>query len=176
MPGNEIDVFLQPFIQELKKLWDKGVETFDASINQTFKMRVALMWTISDFPGLGNLSGWNTHTGLACPVCNFDFEPQRLPHSKKWCFMCHRRFLDASHRFRSNKSQFNGNTELRDPPKILSGFEILEQLQNIDVIFGKVHELKGGGKRSRGTLEDESETQQWKKKSIFLNFHIGNLI
>ena len=167
MPGNDIDVYFQPLIQELQELWEDGVETYDASTNKMFQMHAALMWTISDFPGLGNLSGWNTHTGLACPVCNFDFEPQRLPHSKKWCFMCHRRFLDASHRFRSNKSQFNGNTELRDPPKILSGSEILEQLQNIDVIFGKVHELKGGGKRSRGTLADESETQQWKKKSIF---------
>ena len=97
MPGNDIDIYLQPLIQELKELWHDGVETFDASINQTFKMHAALMWTISDFPGLGILSGWNTHTSFAYPTCNFDFEPQWLPYSKKSCFMGHRHFLDPNH-------------------------------------------------------------------------------
>ena len=46
MIGNEIDICLQPLIEELKELWEKGV---------------ALLWTISDFPGLATLSGWNTH-------------------------------------------------------------------------------------------------------------------
>ncbi|XP_052197234.1 uncharacterized protein LOC127804414 [Diospyros lotus] len=52
MPGNDIDVYLQPLIKDLKDLWDGGVKTFDASLNQMFNMRVALIWTISDFPGL----------------------------------------------------------------------------------------------------------------------------
>jgi hypothetical protein len=37
-PGNNIDVYLQPLIEELKVLWDLGVETYDASLNQTFQM------------------------------------------------------------------------------------------------------------------------------------------
>ena len=37
-PGNEIDVYLQPLIEELKVLWESGVETYDASNNQTFQM------------------------------------------------------------------------------------------------------------------------------------------
>ena len=102
------------------------METYDASTNKMFQMCAALMWTISDFPGLGNLSSWNTHTGLACLIFNFNFKPQCLPCSKKLCFMCHSRFLDASHRLRFNKAQFNGNNELRDLLKILSGSEILE--------------------------------------------------
>lgn len=89
-PGNNIDVYLQPLIKELKELWSDGVDTFDSSKNEMFRMRAALMWTVSDFPGLDSLSGWNTHTGLACPSCNFDAEPCRLPHSRKWCFIGHR--------------------------------------------------------------------------------------
>ncbi|XP_004514322.1 uncharacterized protein [Cicer arietinum] len=50
-PGNNIDVYLQPLIEELKVLWDLGVETYDASLKQTFQMRASLLWTISDFPG-----------------------------------------------------------------------------------------------------------------------------
>ncbi|KAF3618119.1 40S ribosomal protein S13 [Capsicum annuum] len=73
--GNNIDVHLQPLIKELNELWSEGVDTFNSSKNKIFKIRAALMWTVSDFPGLDILSGWNMHTGLACPSCNFDTEP-----------------------------------------------------------------------------------------------------
>ena len=56
-PGNDIDIYLQPLIDELKLLWDSGVETYDASRNETFQMRAALMWTISDFPAYAMFSG-----------------------------------------------------------------------------------------------------------------------
>ncbi|XP_020963472.1 uncharacterized protein LOC110265062 [Arachis ipaensis] len=35
-PGKSIDVYLQPLIEELKVLWEVGVETYDTSKNQTF--------------------------------------------------------------------------------------------------------------------------------------------
>lgn len=35
-PGNDIDVYLQQLIDELKLLWNSRVETYDASRNQTF--------------------------------------------------------------------------------------------------------------------------------------------
>ncbi|XP_058782834.1 uncharacterized protein LOC131657454 [Vicia villosa] len=124
-PGNKIDVYLEPLIKELSELWSDGVDTFDASINETFRMRATLMWTISDFPGLGNLSGWNTYTGLACPTCNFDTEPCRLYHGSKWCFMGHRRFLSRNHKFRFNRVRFDGSVEERNPPSKKSGSDIL---------------------------------------------------
>jgi len=167
MPGNDIDVYLQPLIKDLKDLWDSGVETFDASLNQMFNMRAALMWTISDFPGLGNLSGWNTHTGLACPTCNFDSVAHRLPHSRKWSFMGHYRFLEPNHRFRFNRVHFDGNTELRDPPVALSGSEIFKQLENINVTFGKWMDVEDNRKRTRRKNIKEGGCQQWRKKSIF---------
>lgn len=116
MPGNDIDVYLQPLIQELRELWYDGVQTFDSSKKETFKMRAALMWTISDFPGLGNLYGWNTYTEFACPTCNFTTDSYRLIHSRKWCFMGHRRFLESGHRFRLQRLRFNGKIEQREPP------------------------------------------------------------
>ncbi|CAM9000585.1 unnamed protein product [Rhodiola kirilowii] len=30
-PGNDIDVYLAPLIEDLKLLWNEGVRTFDAS-------------------------------------------------------------------------------------------------------------------------------------------------
>ncbi|XP_049364607.1 uncharacterized protein LOC125829432 [Solanum verrucosum] len=156
MHGNNIDVYLQPLVKELCELWNDGVETFDSSLNETFRMHAALMWTISDFPGLGILSGWNTHTGFACPTCNFDTEPCRLVHSKKWCFMGHRRFLRRNHRFRFNRVRFNGSTEERNPPIKLSGSDILRQIAE-----GKGAKLDGKRKRSKRA------TKQWNKRSIF---------
>ncbi|KAI9176295.1 hypothetical protein LWI28_000898 [Acer negundo] len=54
--GNDIDVYLQPLIDELKELCDNGLKTFDASTNQNFNMRASLLWTISDFSAYANLS------------------------------------------------------------------------------------------------------------------------
>ena len=82
MPGNDIDIYIQPLITALKELWEKGVE-YDAFKNAVFMMQACLLWTISDFPGLGILSGWNTYTSHACPSCNFDSSSCRLTFSKK---------------------------------------------------------------------------------------------
>ncbi|XP_059627617.1 uncharacterized protein LOC132270456 [Cornus florida] len=71
-PGKEIDVYLRPLIDELKELWVDGVMTYDASTMCTFRLHVALLWTINDFPTYGDLSGWVTKGYMACPVCNFD--------------------------------------------------------------------------------------------------------
>ncbi|XP_060169988.1 uncharacterized protein LOC132600681 [Lycium barbarum] len=169
MPGNDIDVYLQPLIQELRELWYDGVQTLDSSKNEIFKMRAALMWTISDFPALGNLSGWNTYTNFACPTCNFATDSYRLKHSRKWCFMGHRRFLRIGHRFRLQRTRFNGKIEQREPPILLSGSDILKQVEGINVIFGKVPELNDNGKRTRGQTVVEDRSRQWRKKSIFFD-------
>ena len=61
-----IDVYLQPLIDDLKKLWS-DVLTYDVSRKQNFMMRAALMWTINDFPTYGMLFGWGTNGRLTCP-------------------------------------------------------------------------------------------------------------
>ncbi|XP_060182958.1 uncharacterized protein LOC132612901 [Lycium barbarum] len=167
--GNNIDVYLQPLIKELNELWREGVDTFDSSKDEMFRMRAALMWTISDFPGLDILSGWNTHTSLACPSCNFDAEPCRLRHSRKWCFIGHRRFLGRNHKFRLMRHRFDGNVEERTPPKKLSGSDILQQVKDISVTFGRQAELSGKRKRNGKGSVGEGATQQWRKKSIFFD-------
>ncbi|XP_057756486.1 uncharacterized protein LOC130975764 [Arachis stenosperma] len=129
MPGNNIDIFLQPLICELNKLW-KGVDVYDSVDGNNFRMHAALFWTISDFSGLDNLSGWNTHTSLACPSCNFDTVSRRLKFGMKYCFMGHRRWLPDDHEYRHNKHSFDGHTELRGPPPTLLGRRILSQIES----------------------------------------------
>ena len=35
-PGNDIDVYLQPLVEELKDLWEVGIETYDVSLKHNF--------------------------------------------------------------------------------------------------------------------------------------------
>ncbi|XP_058725960.1 uncharacterized protein LOC131597270 [Vicia villosa] len=54
-PGNDIDVYLSPLIEDLRMLWEEGVDVFDGYSNENFKMRAMLFCTINDFPAYGNL-------------------------------------------------------------------------------------------------------------------------
>ncbi|CAA7039098.1 unnamed protein product [Microthlaspi erraticum] len=51
------------------KVWKHFQKTYNVSRKENFKMRAALMWTISDFPAYGMLAGWMTHGRLACLYC-----------------------------------------------------------------------------------------------------------
>ncbi|XP_057452582.1 uncharacterized protein LOC130744411 [Lotus japonicus] len=152
-PGKNIDVFLQPLIEELKILWDSGVETYDSSLNQTFQMRAALLWTINDFPAYAMLSGWSTKGKLACPCCHYNTNSTYLRYSRKMCYMDHRIFLPTDHEYRSNIRAFNGKEEYRTAPDLLKGEDVLDLLENFTNIFGKTQKKVTNG--------------PWRKKSIF---------
>ncbi|XP_075097564.1 uncharacterized protein LOC107823484 [Nicotiana tabacum] len=69
-PGNDIDVYLQPLIEELKE------QTYDAETKQTFQMCAALLWTVSDLTALAMLSGWSTKGRLALSHLLFTLYPR----------------------------------------------------------------------------------------------------
>ncbi|XP_060190633.1 uncharacterized protein LOC132619889 [Lycium barbarum] len=100
-------------------------------------MRAALLWTVSDFPALAMLSGWSTKGKLACPTCNYDTCSQYLKHSRKMCYLGHRRFLPSDHPLRKDKKSFDGKKEHRPAPTPLSGIEVLEELHEFNNVFGK---------------------------------------
>ena len=154
-PGNEIDVYLQPLIAELKELWETGIETYDAHFNNTFTLHASLLWTISDFPGYGVLSGWTTKGYLGCPECHYETSSTYLKHSRKVCYMSHRKFLPPDHKFRFDTKRFNGEIETNLCPEPLSGNFIVRLLVKFRNNFGK---LKG---------KKKDADCPWKKKSIF---------
>uniref|UniRef100_A0A2N9GHE4 Transposase-associated domain-containing protein n=1 Tax=Fagus sylvatica TaxID=28930 RepID=A0A2N9GHE4_FAGSY len=139
-PGNDIDVYLQPLIDELKQLWEHGVETYDASLEHNFRLHAAVLWTINDFPAYAVLSGWSTKGELACPSCHKDTWSSRLKYGRKHCYMGHRRFLESNHTWRKNKSSFDNTRETRQAPKPLSGDEELsvEELDRLDHQIAKI--------------------------------------
>ncbi|CAM8947720.1 unnamed protein product [Rhodiola kirilowii] len=154
-PGNDIDVYLAPLIEDLKLLWNEGVQTFDASRQEYFNMRAMLMCTINDFPAYGNLSGYSIKGYKACPICGEETHARHLKNCRKMVYMGHRRFLSRHHPNRRKKAAFNGETEHGIEPRPASGDEILQKIQNITNRFGKPNV------RIEGT--------PWKKRSIFFD-------
>ncbi|KAL0336705.1 UNVERIFIED_CONTAM: hypothetical protein Sradi_4882400 [Sesamum radiatum] len=110
-PGNMINVYLQLLIEELKELWEDGVESYDVSKNEMFILKVALTWTISDLPGYSILSGWGTKIDKGCPCCGMQMMCRRLEIAHKYSYTYHHRFLNSSHRFRRDPGSYDGKTK-----------------------------------------------------------------
>ena len=56
-PKGNLDIYMQPLIEELVQLWNEGVLTYDVSLRQNFVLKAVILWTVSDFPAYGMLSG-----------------------------------------------------------------------------------------------------------------------
>ncbi|WVZ17031.1 hypothetical protein V8G54_010013 [Vigna mungo] len=110
-PGNDIDVYLKPLIDDLKLLWEEGVEVFDSDVEQNFHLRAMLFCTINDFPAYGNLSSYSVKGHYACPICEENTSYLQLKHGQKTVYTRHRIFLPRNHSYRRLKKAFNGSAE-----------------------------------------------------------------
>ena len=79
-PGNDIDIYLDPLIEDLKQMWETGIDVYDAYREERLNLRTLLFGTISDFPAYGNLSIYSTKGHFACPVCEENTHSMRLEH------------------------------------------------------------------------------------------------
>ncbi|XP_074347167.1 uncharacterized protein LOC141686000 [Apium graveolens] len=155
-PGNNIDVFLQPLIDDLKKIWKEGEpDVYDAHTKSSFTLRAILMWIIKYFPAYWNLSGCVNKGYMCCPVCGDSTVAKYLPYTNKMCFQGHRRYLPRNHPNRRKKTAFNGEQELGKARQILSGEEVLRQQEQIKFAFGNV------------VKKSKKIDCLWKKKSVF---------
>ncbi|KAI3745705.1 hypothetical protein L6452_08111 [Arctium lappa] len=163
-PGQNLDVFLRPLIDELKMLYEEGVVTYDAYRRNNFTMRAILLWTVSDFPAYAMLSGWSTHGKLACPYCRDKAGSFQLQNGGKSCwFDCHRRHLPSSHPFRRDKKGFRIRTAVfSGPPTNLDGDEIWDQVRHFPTVYD------GAPYRSKNKkINGFGVTHNWVKRSIF---------
>lgn len=162
-PKLKIDVYLQPLIDDLHRLWSNGILTYNISTKQNFIMKACLIWTINDFPAYGMLSGWGTQGKLACPHCmeHTDAFTLKSGHKNSW-FDCHRRFLPSNHSFRRSKRSFLKNRVVtNEPPPISTGKDIWAVISN----FPKVTEI--GWEAKWKEFEGYGVDHNWKKRSIF---------
>ncbi|GJV74721.1 uncharacterized protein Tco_1506305 [Tanacetum coccineum] len=153
-PGNDLDVYLSPLINDMKTLWKPGVEMYDAYMKEKFRLHAMIFCTINDFPAYGNLSRYNTKGKQACPICEDETSSRWLDNCKKTVFMGHQRSLPSNHPYRGMSSEFDGRMEYGRVKTRFSGDIALSRVSNLNIVFGK-----GKGR--------QIEQGTWKKKSIF---------
>jgi hypothetical protein len=161
-PGNDIDIYLEPLIDDLITLWDGVSDVYDAYRKENFTLRAVLLWTINDFPAYGNLSGCITKGYKACPICGEQTSAIRLKHGRKMSYACHRKFLPRHHPYRRQKKAFNNEQEFGLAPEPLSGEDVFKKVQHMDCSFGK-------GKGKKKSDYESSSGVFMKKRSIFFN-------
>jgi len=156
-PKSSIDIYLEPLIDKLKELWEKGLKLMMLLTNN-FQTYIALLWTICNLPSYTMLSGWSTSGKSTCPICNYHTCSRYLNNSKKMCYMCHQRWLNSKHNWKKNKFFFDGTQELRGIPTPLTRSNILDILGDRKNVFGNAQKKK------------RKKHDPWTKKSIFFNF------
>lgn len=149
-PGNDIDVFLEPLVDDLQLLFETGVDTYDASTKQIFNLRAVVLWTINDYPALGTLCGCPTSGYKGCVVCGKDTYCIRLPASSKQSYVGHRRYLPYNHAFRKQKKAFNGKQEFGTAPIPMTGEQIYNEVKHIENKWGRVKQANQEDARGRG--------------------------
>ena len=162
-PGNDIDVFLEPLMEDMKMLWEEGVKMMDAFVKKEFTLKAIIFVTIIDYPGLFSLS--RQIKGMSgCVVCIDGTCYTYLNGLKKLVYMRHRRFLNKKHRYRHPSiNQFFDNSpkpQTDELEKTSYGQKVFDMVNDINVEFGKKKKAKEDGttkkkKRKRDMMEEE---------------------
>ncbi|KAL0014223.1 hypothetical protein SO802_001292 [Lithocarpus litseifolius] len=158
-PGNDINVYLQTLVEELKELWDVGVKMFDVSFKKSFQMHVALLWTINDFPAYCDITGWSTKGALilgpTSPGNDIDVYLQTLVEELKELWDVGVKMFDVSF-----KKSFQIHVALlwtiNDFPAYcdILGWSTKDALNVIDNIIGKLLNLDGKTKDNLKAHQD----------------------
>jgi len=172
-PGVDMDVFLEPLMEDMQKLWEEGAVMIDASkpvedSSRKFTLRAIIIVTINDYPALFSLSGqFNGNVG--CVECIDGTWHVFLPASKKVVYMRHRRFLPPDHKYRLKKMNkyFDNMDESKStaPLGYSKGHRVYKIVENIKFVFGKKTK---DGKPRKVVKANEGDT--FKKMSIFFKY------
>jgi hypothetical protein len=172
--GNDIDVFLEPLMEDMKKLWEEGVEMMDASLRK-FTLKAIIFVIITDYPSLFSLSR-KIKGKTSCVVCIDDTCYTYLKGSNKMVYIRHRRFLVKKHRYRKDTmiKYFDNQPELQlDKPKQTSyGEKVFGMVKDMDQVEFRKKKKETEGtttrKRKRDKKEEPSIAVPFKKSIFFM--------
>nr|AAU90144.1 putative polyprotein [Oryza sativa Japonica Group] len=150
-PGNDIDVYLRPLVEDLKLLWKKeGVPVWDEDKQEEF----------------------NSNKGYkVCTHCMDETESTYLKHCRKVVYMGHRRFLAANHPVRKKGKHFEHTVDHRTKPKHRSGKTVFAMVKDLKVVLGKgpssqpIESEDGVYGKSKDTLEARNDLKHMEQRS-----------
>jgi hypothetical protein len=168
-PGLQLNVMMQPLIEELKQLW-VGVEAYDYHKKQKFNLRAAYLWSIHDFLAYDIFSRWCVHRNLTCPICGKKMYCFHLDFKKKICYFdCHRCFLPQNHTFRLQRNAFRKDTIMKKGHlRRRTGQEIVEELNSLK-ISDDGEEFEGYGNEHNWTHKCELWELPYSKALILMH-------
>jgi hypothetical protein len=115
--GTDIDVFLEPLVEDMTKLWNEGVRMWDQYQQEYFTLYAIIFVCIHDAPGGFTLSRQAKGKSDACPICVDGTVSVYLPSSKKLVYMRYRWFLPRKHKYHKMKIHFDNTVEKYSAPK-----------------------------------------------------------
>lgn len=179
-PGKDIDVFLEPLLDDLELLFEIGVETYDSYKQERFNLRAVVLWTINDYPAFGTLCGCPYGGFNGCVVCRKDTQCSRLAYSAKQSYTGHRKYLPYDHPFRRQTKAFNGKQELEFDKVPMTGLQIYDEVKLVrnkwgkdskDIESAEIPETSTGRggkmKRKKRKISNEEPVTYWKKFNIW---------
>jgi hypothetical protein len=112
------------------------VQVWDEHKREYFGLKAILFVIVYNSSVARNLSGQSKKVGYGCPHCFKETYSQYLNESQKIVYMGHRLYIPMKCPFWSMKDQFNGNTEKRRPPPLLTGREVYKMVKDFHVVLG----------------------------------------
>jgi hypothetical protein len=85
--GTDIDVFLEPLMKDMTKLWNERVHMWDQYQREYFILYTIIFVCIHDAPGSFTLSGQTKGKSGACPVYVNRTVSVYLPSFRKLVYM-----------------------------------------------------------------------------------------
>jgi hypothetical protein len=147
-PGIDIDVFLEPLMEEMEKFWKHRVEMWDEYRRETLTLKAIIFVTINDYPALFSLSGQKKGK-TCCVVCLNGTIFVYLKGSQKTVYMGHKRWLLRTHNYRKMADSFDGKIEKNSfAPQPATGKAVFEMCQKVKFKLGN---------KSKGDVDDNSK-------------------
>jgi hypothetical protein len=134
--GIDIDVFLEPLVEGMEKLWNEGVHMWDQYQQEYFTLKAIIFVCIHDAPGDFTVSR-HTKGNSRCPICVDRTALVYLLSYKKLVFMRHPRFLERKHMYRKMKRHFDNTIDKDSAPKWYTEKLLFDMVKNIQVVSGK---------------------------------------
>ncbi|XP_052137336.1 uncharacterized protein LOC127755701 [Oryza glaberrima] len=168
-PSNDMDVFLEPLLEDMRDLWEHGIRVWDEFLREYFTLHAIIFVTVNDLTALFSLLG-QIKGKTGCVICVDGTVYRYLKGSKKLVYMRHRRFLRKNHSYRSQAKYFDSTVEKGVAPEPWKGDKVFRMTKNLKVGFGKVKK-KETNKRKRNDAEvPASPSVPFKKHSIFFKY------
>ena len=127
-------------MEEMKILWEKGVQMLDKYRKDSFTLRAIIFVMVNDYPTLFILSG-QFKEKVGCVVCIDGTHYVSLNVSKMIVYMRHICFLSKGHKFRLKKMDkyfdYNDERNIDAPLGNSKGKRVFKIVSNIKFVFGQ---------------------------------------